>query len=477
MDIKHVVVLMLENRSFDCMLGALYTGREDFDGLTGAESNVWHKPDGSTQTITVWKSDILTPQAACIPNPDPGEYYADIHTQIYGLTDQGQPNPGPPAMGGFVDNYMRQPPDTSASDPPFDPAATMHYFTPDEVPAMSQLARAFGVSDRWHASAPNQTWPNRFFAHTATAAGYINNSPTHFPYTMETVFNRLESVNQTWRVYFHDIPQSATLARLWADIPTHFHHFEEDFARDAAAGRLPAYSFIEPRYFTDTILGVMPNDQHPPHNVSHGDALIARVYNAVRASPGWRNTLLIVTYDEHGGCYDHVVPPAAIPPDDLTPDGVIFNQFGVRVPALIISPWVKPGSVIRPGGPTPFDHTSISATLGKLFGFPPLTRRDAAAPNLLDALTGDGGNDGPESVDVSETTPTTSQVATSAARAPNAMQHALNEAALQLPAAGADIGAHIATIAASPDPVPVAVPGQTAAESIAAKIKAFLGRL
>jgi len=112
------------------------------------------------------------------------------------------------AMGGFVDNYMRQRTTTPAPDP----FSVMHYFTPDQVPVISQLARAFGVSDRWHASAPCQTWPNRFFVHTGPANGYVNNSPTHFPYQMKTVFNRLAEAGQNWRVYFHDIPQSATLA-------------------------------------------------------------------------------------------------------------------------------------------------------------------------------------------------------------------------------------------------------------------------
>ena len=138
---------------------------------------------------------------------------------------------------------------------------------------------------------------------------------------MNTVFNRLDSVKQPWRIYFHDIPQSITLSRLWLDALTHFRFFKQDFARDAATGNLPAYSFIEPRYFTDMVLGVVPNDQHPPHNVAHGEALIAEVYNAVRSGPGWRNTLLIITYDEHGGCYDHVLPPAAVAPDEKNPDG------------------------------------------------------------------------------------------------------------------------------------------------------------
>jgi phospholipase C len=473
MDIKHVVVLMLENRSFDCMLGWLYHGEGKIDGLDGTQQNSWHRPDGTTTEYRVWSSEAMTSEAACVPNPDPGEYYADITMQIQGMADQNTVNPGAPTMNGFVDNYMRQ--KANAGDPPFDPRAVMHYFTPDEIPAMKALAEAFAVSDKWHASAPNQTWPNRFFAHTGTAAGYVNNSPTHFPYQMETVFNRLDSAGVSWRVYFHDMPQSSTLAKLWLDIPLHFRLYETEFAADAAAGNLPAYSFIEPRYFTDPIRNLMPNDQHPPHNVSHGDALIASVYNAVRAGPGWPNTLLIVTYDEHGGCYDHVVPPAATPPDDLHPDGVTFDRFGVRVPALIISPWVKPGSVLRPAGETQFDHTSIIATLRKLHGFAPLTARDAAAPNLIDVLNGDGSNLGPASVRVQESVPTAEAVAASVARPPNPLQHALNGAAIQLPAAGVDIAAHIQRIAVGADPLPSAAPGVSASEVIGAHIKAFLG--
>ena len=272
MDIKHVVVLMLENRSFDSMLGMLYPSGEGFDGLTGTEQNTWHLGDGTpSEPVWVWKSPDMTPAAACIPNPDPGELFTDIHMQLHGLADNATLNPGP-TMGGFVDNYMRQP----AGTVPYEPAAVMHYFAESEIPVLSQLARQFGVSDRWHASAPCQTWPNRFFVHAATANGYVNNSPTHFPYLMETVFNRLEEdAKVSWRVYFHDIPQSTTLSRLWGDIVGHFRYFDDAFAVTRADGNLPAYSFIEPRYFVDRIAGKMPNDQHPPHNVSYGESLIA----------------------------------------------------------------------------------------------------------------------------------------------------------------------------------------------------------
>jgi phospholipase C len=472
LDIRHVVVLMLENRSFDCMLGKLYPKSAEFDGLSGDENNVWRRPAGILQTIRVWNDPTVTAKALCIPDPDPGERFTDIQMQIYGLTEADAINSGAPNMGGFVDNYMRQP----ATNPMPDPYSVMHYFTPAQVPVISQLARAFGVSDRWHASAPCQTWPNRFFAHTGTAGGYVNNSPTHFPYRIETVFNRLDSVGQTWRIYFHDAPQSATLARIWGEAPTHFRAFDIDFARDAAAGTLAAYSFIEPRYFADLLTRTMPSDEHPPHNIAYGEALIASVYNAVRAGPGWNQTLLVVTYDEHGGCYDHVVPPSAIPPGGPTSDGFDFDVFGVRVPAVIVSPYVAARSVLRPSGPTPFDHTSIIATLRRLHGFEPLTARDAAAPDLLSVLGPEPLNAGPASITASAVPPAPEQVARLAAMPPNDLQQSLSAMALTLPTVGANIGAHIERLTAVSDPVPAHPTVQAAAADVAAHVKAFLGR-
>lgn len=470
MNIKHGVVLMLENRSFDCMLGMLYPNSKKFAGLIGTEFNTWHKPDGSQMDIQIWKDPALTAQTVCIPDPDPGELFADIHMQIHGLTACGIPNMDAPSMGGFVDNYMRQPLTTPAPDP----YSVMHYFTPDQVPVISELARAFGVSDRWHASAPCQTWPNRFFVHTGTANGYINNSPTHFPYEMETVFSRLSNAGQTWRVYFHDIPQSATLSRLWGDLLTrHFRDFGNEFARDAAAGRLPAYSFIEPRYFTTT--NEIPNDEHPPHNVAYGEQLIASVYNSIRSGPSWKQTLLVITCDEHGGCYDHVVPPAATPPGGQTPYGFDFGYFGVRVPAVIVSPYVRAGSVIRPTGLTPFDHTSIIATLRELFNFAPLTARDAAAPDLLEALDAEPNNDGPASVVAPAIPPAPPQVARAAAKPPNCLQKSLSTAALHLPTAGADVATHIQRLRSVPDVAPQYATVADAAADVAAHMKAFLG--
>jgi phospholipase C len=438
-DIAHVVVLMLENRSFDCMLGRLYQDRDDFDGLKGTESNVWHKPDGTTQVVRVWNDPDLTAQSVVIPDPDPGELFSDIHMQINGI-DQ---DPAP--MGGFVDNYMRQP----KADKPFDPRAVMHYFTPDQMPVISTLARSFGVCDRWFASAPNQTWPNRFFAHTGTANGYVNNSPPHFPYEMETVFNRLSKAGKDWNIYFHDFPQTATLANLWLHAGR-FKRFTEDFAQDAAAGTLPAYSFIEPRFFADPLTGAMPNDEHPPHNVARGEQLVASVYNALRAGPGWGKTLFIITCDEHGGCYDHVVPPAATPPGPPYSDGFHFDRFGVRVPTVIVSPFVPEGSILRAPGAVPFDHTSIIATLRALFGIGPLTARDAAAPSILDVLNPLVTNNGPDFIVAPEPPPANVARATAAsAQKPNGLQTSLNAAARALPPPEVPAEVHAAKLAAT----------------------------
>ncbi len=441
-DILHVVVLMLENRSFDCILGRLYPDRADFDGVKDAQSNTWNGQD-----VRVWSSSGTSPEWTTIPTPDPEEHFADMTDQIFGA---GNAPPSPATMAGFVANYMK-----NAGN---DPRAVMHGFSPDHLPVISALAKAFGVSDRWHASSPNQTWPNRFFVHTGTAAGYVNNSPPHPPYLMPTIFNRLTARQRSWRIYKHDLPQTATLARIWSELPDHLYSFEEDFMADAMNGRLPNYSFIEPRYFSDPILRRMPNDQHPPHNVLFGERLIGRVYDALRNGPGWEQTLFIVTYDEHGGIYDHVPPPAAVPPDDLHSDGFKFDRFGVRVPAVIISPWVPAGSIIRPpaGSPYPFDHTSILATLRKLFDLgEPLTKRDAAAPDLLHALSlPTPSNTGPASLQIPAPDISNEEVMAAHEEPPNHLQQALAEMASHLPAGAANVPTHAAAL----DRAPVAPP-------------------
>ena len=376
-NIEHIVVLMLENRSFDSMLGKLYAKSDDFDGLAGNEQNL----DANGTVVPVWNSPGTDEATMSIPDPDPGEEWTDINMQLFGTPNLPSPTPAA-SMSGFVNNYLEQ----KAADPKgnYDPKSVMHYFAPDQVPVLSQLATQFAVCDRWFASAPCQTWPNRWFVHAATADGHENNDPPHMP-DVPTIYNRLEEVSVSWSIYFHDMAQAHTLLQLFAHLD-HF-HFYAQFQADCQSGTLPAYSFIEPQYYSD--FGHPENDQHPPAVVTLGEQLIADVYNCVRASSLWTKTLLIITYDEHGGIYDHVAPPAAIPPAPPQLNQVFaFDRYGVRVPAVIVSPYVEAGTVFGITAGQPYDHTSIIATVRKRFGIlDALTARDAAAPDLDSILT------------------------------------------------------------------------------------------
>ncbi len=201
--------------------------------------------------------------------------------------------------------------------------------------------------------------------------------------------------DRDWRVYYHDLPFSA----LVADVLCHRENIKGfgQFIADAHTGSLPDYSFIEPQFYPYLDLFGYPGDQHPPHNVLYGEQLIARVYNELRASPCWKNSLLIVTYDEHGGCYDHAPPPCAVAPDRRPISGFAFDRYGgPRASGHFISPWIAPGSIVRSAlhgiafnaQPYPFDHTSIISTLRDLFNLgATLTARDAAAPSLLQYLS------------------------------------------------------------------------------------------
>jgi phospholipase C len=471
--IDHVVVLMLENRSFDSMLGWLKPGDPDYRGLTGNEAN---PQAGSGLPIKVWNQPGTDPATMSIPSPDPGELFAqDMNAQLFGA---GNPAIGTPTMDGFVINYTGQAGATAANA-----HAVMHHFTPDQVPMISQLATAFGVSDCWHASAPCQTFPNRFFAHTATAGGYVNNFPLHFPYKMKSVFELLDEKQKDWRIYFHDLPQAATLANIWEAGPTKFRRFEADFVSDAMSGKLPAYSFIEPRYFSSNLLQLIANDEHPPHNVHYGEQLIATVYNAVRNGPNWANTLFIVTYDEHGGNYDHVPPPAAAPPGGPASDGFAFDRYGVRVPAVIVSPYIPAGSIIRPpaGAAYPFDHTSIIVTLRELFGLGgPLTGRDAVAPSLVGALSLSAPtNNGPDKLAPPGSVPSVAEVASAVKLPPNDLQAGLCTLAAHLPHATTGTDGHVAALDQGilAPVAPIFEDVGAAATYIETRMRSFIGRL
>jgi phospholipase C len=353
--INHVVVLMLENRGFDHMLGFLTPKTGAIDGLTGNEFNPSNPLSPSDQ-------HFVSRNAGFVLTPDPGHSIPDVNVQLF-----ARPG-GPPPIGspnlGFIWNYSQQ------HHAPADPTTIMRCFDPANLPVLSTLAIEFGVCDQWFSAVPGPTWPNRFFAHAATSNGHIDNS-MFTNYDMPSIFENLAARGLTWRDYYHDFSQTWSLQRLQTpENRVNFHSFGR-FKRDARDGKLPNYAFIEPKYFS---LFGEANDQHPPHDIRAGEALIADVYEAVRTSPQWLDTLLLITYDEHGGTYDHVLPGEAVPPDNQISQ-FTFDRYGVRVPAIIVSPFV-PAEPVH----TVFDHTSIPATLAAVFGLPTfLTARDAQA--------------------------------------------------------------------------------------------------
>jgi len=411
--IDHIVVLMLENRSFDNVLGWLGASDEGGQKINGvAGKNLTNPipeyvrpPDGTDSVpVGVGDRDHMT-----YPNPDPGEEYAHINTQLFGtiLPEENRFNahnpkppynlpaepPAAPPMNGFVTDYVDLLYATSGIMPEYQHYKTiMDCFPEDAVPVLSKLAREYAVFDAWFASVPSQTLCNRSFMHAATSHGYVLNSPfIHWMlHDAPTIFNRLAEKNISWRVYFDklDILSLAGLQNpaLWKYHNSNFKHME-DFYKHAADGTLPSYAFIEPRFFMDH------NDQHPPvgkkffttSSVLSGEQLLKCIYEALKNGPHWEKTLFIITFDEHGGCYDHVSPPAAIPPDPNKPKGeqdFQFDRLGIRVPTVMISPYIKQGTVIS----DVHDHTSIIKTICDRWSLEPLTERDRHATNFENVL-------------------------------------------------------------------------------------------
>jgi phospholipase C len=387
--INHIVVLMLENRSFDHMLGYLYSAQgnvspagQPFEGLTGHESN----PDGHGGTVGVFPITPATPSAYFMPGADPGEGYQATNDQLWGSS--AVPAPGSaPTMAGFVTDFAA----TIAWEttqgwsivPGTVPGDIMGCFTPQALPVLSALAAGYAVCDHWFCSVPTETLPNRAFALAATSQGVMDDKTK--TYTCPSIFGSLTKAGISWRCFGYD-KQPLTRADFpdIAAAPASCFGLFTDFQAAAAAGTLPAFTFLEPSWSSTG------NSQHPNYDVALGEQLIHDTYQALRSGPGWGQTLFAVTYDEHGGCYDHVPPPWGATPPDATvgPTGFGFDRFGVRVPAVLVSPLIAPGTVYRvPAGSVPLDHTSVLKTVQQRWNLPPLTARDAAAPGFGDVLT------------------------------------------------------------------------------------------
>ena len=384
--IQHVFALMLENRSFDHLLG--FSGLEGTDaatgaptklnGLSGTESNTFNG-----QTIPVTQGSLFRMPA------DPGHEFANVLDQLCGPSAT-YPNSGAyPAIdnSGYVASYV-------ASGGGSNPADLMKCFTAGQLPVLNALASEFVVCDNWHASMPGPTWPNRMFVHAASSGG-LDHSPTTaeilewealdgFSFANGSIFDALKRKGITRCLYAgDDFPMVAALKGIQLGDIRKF----SDFAGDLAQASFPfSYVFIEPIYdvLNDYKSGT---SQHPLADITQGEALMKATYEAIRGSAVWASSLLIITWDEHGGFYDHAIPPAAKAPGDTTPNskynqaGFTFDQYGPRVPAIVISPLIPRNLIDH----RLYDHASIPATIEEIFRLNAMTNRDAAA-NPLTAL-------------------------------------------------------------------------------------------
>jgi phospholipase C len=406
--IKHIVTVMMENRSFDNVLGYLYP--KDTPNFEGVEK---------TTLPNLWDGNEYWPQHGTDmiqPNPDPNEEYEYIYRQLYNDFSSPSPIPSPPSyppnMQGFVTDYSK-----AKHVPPDHAPVIMDCFAPEDVPVISTLAKAYAVCDHWFAPAPTQTFANRSFVHAGTSSGYVNNLwfvddviPELLINKSETIYNVLEQHGIDFRIYYGSpvkylcnayIAQEANrpygdegpnrrilpLANFFADL------------KDASKP-LPPYVFLEPNFINNPWTGP-ENDEHPhaaalavgaPSNVLYGELLLFNIFEALTKRPEWESTLLVITFDEHGGTFDHY-PPAVPAP---SPDGIViqpnqpggfgftFERYGVRVPAVLVSPLIAEGTILN----EVFDHTSIIKTVFEAFSVDAtLLEREAAANDLSSAIT------------------------------------------------------------------------------------------
>lgn len=397
--LTHVFVVMLENHSFDNMFAM--SGIPRITAATTSDSNSYDNTTYAVQT----SAPLSMPT-------DPGHEFPDVVEQLAG-PGATYPSGGPyPAINnsGFAANYA-----TTTSEGPVPPTQDIVdimscFATPTQLPVLYQLATEFSVCDQWHSSLPGPTWPNRFFVHGASSSG-LDTSPSSaqmakwelpdegFKYPNGSIYDSLNAAGIPYRFYndstgypselslYSDDPQNGSAAGAVPQVSSlsgvtlldinSLGHFAKDLQ-----GPYPyPYTFIEPHY-GDIVHGTYAggSSQHPMDDVYGGENLLANVYMAIRNSPYWNTSLLIITYDEHGGLYDSVAPGTAIAPGDnpnygYNKYGFDFQQYGVRVPAVVVSPLIPKGTVDH----TLYDHSSVPRTLEQFFGLMFLTQRDAHA--------------------------------------------------------------------------------------------------
>jgi phospholipase C len=385
-NINHFFLLVLENRSFDHLLGFSGIASDHLlsSPIPAGYPGAWQSPNfGARQG------------ADYAVSPDPPHEFQNIMHQLTGKPPAAWPGNGcpyPPInLSGFVASYEANPPQGAA----LNPQAVMSCFQSGQLAVIQELAQTFGVADQWFSSLPGPTWPNRLFIHAGTSGG-LDHSPgstetvkleflSGFKFQSPHLFEILDRAHPAplkWRIYHGDcLPQVLSLSDLiHITAPgEHFRPFDQ-FAKDVADPSFDcSYIFIEPNYGHDltsdpTKDSLDGNSMHPVSDVRDGETLIKNVYEALRQSPIWKESALILLWDEHGGFFDHCVPPATVPPDgDRTyaNTNFAFTQLGVRVPALVISPYTPPGSVLS----ALCDHSAFIKLLCKRFSLPEPTAR------------------------------------------------------------------------------------------------------
>jgi phospholipase C len=353
MPIDTIVVLMMENRSFDHLLQNLPAfGQPDAEVAPAGATN----PDADgTPRPTYHLAEY------CFD--DTSHEWTDVHTEW---------NKG--AMDGFVvaNNH--------SNSAPADGKRAMGYYTEQDLPFFYSLANTFALADHNFSSVVGPTFPNREYLYAATSFGHIGNDL--FEDENATIFQELVAAKVDWRIYYTDLPGAfiflGTLSKYFDNT-----YKVSNFFTDAQAGMLGQLNFVDPKLGTG---GASRDDFHPPGDIQEGEKFISDVVQALMQSPQWPHAALIVTFDEHGGIYDHVAPPPACAPDDIAP--VLgagdtpgdFANYSVRVPLIVVSPYARPHFVSH----AVYDHTSITRFIETRFKLPALTRRDANADPLTD---------------------------------------------------------------------------------------------
>ena len=370
---------MMTGRSFDHMLGGLKNAYPRINGLTGNETN----PDTAGNAIKVQPNAKYHGQL----DHDPDHHFPGVDLQIFGTL----PGPGRVAnMQGFIKSYATQGTSVAASH------AIMSYFPPEKLPVLTRLATEYAVFNGWFSSIPGPTVCNLAFAHFGTSFGSVGMN-LHIQDAIPSIYERMIQNGHTAKIYYYD-QQSSTMetVNLFKNQPQIFGSYKQ-FIADCDGNTLPEYCFIEPCKNDHQGPGgglILASDQHPDHDVREGERFIANTYNAIRTNPKiWESTALLITYDQHGGLYDHVAPPKCTPdgyiarPDQTgTGESFAFDRLGVRVPAILVSPRVQRATLVND---RIFEHASIPATVTELFlgKSDSRTIREKQAETFLDVLT------------------------------------------------------------------------------------------